>query len=132
MKIHHVGYAVADIDHAVAEFESLGYRVRGSKTFDDKRHVIIQFVELKGSLVELIAPAREISPVSEIIKKRGNGPYHLCYETEDIESEVKKMASRGCKVIEPPAVALACANRKVAFLFKPSLGVFELIEKERA
>ena len=45
MKVHHVGYLVADIDAAVTEFLSMGYEVRQEKLYDSSRKVYLCFME---------------------------------------------------------------------------------------
>ena len=45
MKIHHIGYYVANIDEARAAFQTLGYRIASPRVLDDARKVFIQFVE---------------------------------------------------------------------------------------
>jgi methylmalonyl-CoA/ethylmalonyl-CoA epimerase len=133
MKIHHIGYAVKDIDKAINEFRELGYCLKGNIIKDEKRNVLIQFMENNGYKVEFISPyiLENKSPVDQILKKNGGAiPYHLCYVVEDISIKIKKLQSKGYILIEEENEAKAIDYRKVAFLYNRNIGVIELVEKE--
>ena len=67
--IHHIGYAVKDIDKAIDKFASLGYIIPEKKE-DVSRNVTIVFAEKDGYCVELISPlcSEKPSPVDSILK----------------------------------------------------------------
>lgn len=127
MKIHHIGYTVKDIDTAMGDFVLLGYSAIGEKCLDDKRNIIIQFMRNGDYIIELVAPANDASPVTNILKKLGSTPYHVCYETDDIHASVAELKSAGFMVIAEPLEAPAIEIRKVAFLFKNAVGIIELV-----
>lgn len=128
MKIHHIGYAVKNIDFSINEFEKMGYQRYKDKVVDEKRKVVIQFMINKGYMIELIAPIGEDSPINNIIKKVGSGPYHICYETNDIEKQIIDLSEDRYILIQKPDKAIAIENRRVAFLFKKGIGIIELVE----
>lgn len=130
MKIHHIGYAVNDIDKAIEEFIKLGYTKKTDKTTDEKRNVIIAFVSNGGYSVELIAPLNDKSPIANILKKNGCTPYHICYETDDIESEIKNLKALGYVILQSALAARAIEDRDVAFLFKRETGLIEIVQKK--
>ena len=80
MKIHHIGYAVKNIEKSIEVFKNLEYHI-GETIRDDLRKVNICFVEKDGYVVELISPIdkNQESIVDGVLKKSGNGPYHICY-----------------------------------------------------
>jgi methylmalonyl-CoA/ethylmalonyl-CoA epimerase len=128
VRVHHKGYAIKNIDSSVEEFEKLGYKVQGDKIFDEKRNVCIQFMILDGYLIELISPMNGNSSVNNIISKIGNSPYHICYETPDINIEIKTLLKNGYILLEAASEAIAIENRLVAFLFRKDMGIIELVE----
>lgn len=128
MKINHIGYAVKNIDFSINEFEKMGYEKYKDKVVDENRKVVIQFMKNNGYMVELIAPVGDDSPINNIIKKVGSGPYHICYETDDIEKQIKDLLKNKYILIEKPDKAIAIEYRRVAFLFKKGIGIIELVE----
>lgn len=130
MKIHHIGYAVKDLEDSIKEFEKLGYKRVENKVIDKKRKVVIQFVENCECLIELIAPLNNESPITNILKKQGNSPYHICYETDNIDYEINKLIDDEFAVITQLSEAPALDNKKVIFLYKRNVGLIELLENE--
>lgn len=134
MTLHHIAYAVQNIDKAVRGFELLGF-VRASDTVSDEaRGVKIVFMELKQGAsflrIELVAPLRENSPVStKLSESKGvSTPYHLCFETDNIEETSRELVQQGVLPISNVAPAPAIANAPVQFLFNSEIGLIELVE----
>jgi len=74
MLIHHIGYAVRNIEKAITKFKYLGYGLKGAQQNDENRKVKIQFLEKDGVLIELVESSDTSSPVQNFIKKNGNSP----------------------------------------------------------
>jgi len=131
MKIHHIGYLVDNIKKAAHEFEMIGYTQKGEVSEDESRQVYIQFLENGGYLVELIQPIDESSPVYGLRKRFRNAPYHICYETDDLQQQIDTCCSGGGYImLQPPKPAPAitgCPN--VAFLTSTNIGMIELVER---
>ncbi|MCW6077019.1 VOC family protein [Clostridium sporogenes] len=128
MKISHIGYAVKDIDISVDEFKKLGFKKIKEKVVDKKRNVIIQFMDNKGCCIELIAPLDEESPVKNILKKLGDMPYHICYETNNIVEKIDELKRDKYFLIEHPSNAIGMEGNQVAFLYKKNVGIIELVQ----
>lgn len=132
LRIHHVGVAVTDIESAAEVYRANGY-LCSEKVFDPIQNVNICFAEKPDELrAELIAPAGENSPVSEILKKSGGEPevYHLCYAVTDIKQIITDLRKERWLLVRPPVNAVACDNAKVAFLFSKEGGLIELLEQK--
>lgn len=128
MRVHHVGYAVKDIEKAIAAFEALGYNKTSDITDDVGRGVKIVFVRNEHEMVELIAPNAENSAVDSVLKKNGPFPYHICYEAEDLDESMKCLRECGFITIIPAQAAPALENRRVVFLLNKNVGIIELVE----
>lgn len=128
LRVHHIGYAVKNIDKAIDMFTTLGYHVH-EKSIDESRKVIIAFAECSGYMIELISPLCEGSPVDSILKKNGSTPYHICYETDDITSTCQILKSEKFRMISEINPAPAIQNANVVFLYHPTIGIIELVEK---
>jgi methylmalonyl-CoA/ethylmalonyl-CoA epimerase len=127
MKIHHFGFLSEDIDKTVQEFINLGYK-ENHRVFDSERQVSIVFVESEsGELIEIIEGNNENSVVKNLNKFKNN-IYHICYQTENIEKEAKKLTEKGFILIDSPKPADAFDEKMVAFLYSKYVGLIELKE----
>lgn len=128
MNIHHIGYAVKDIVKSYEKFKEIGYVKETDVIIDEKRKVEIQFLVKDNYRIELISPYETKSPIEKILK-RGNTPYHICYEVLNLENEIKNLQSTGYTLVEKPEKAPAIENKRVAFMFSMDMGLIELVEK---
>ena len=128
MKIDHVGYAVRDIEKAKKALGVLGFSFQ--ETVEDKdRNISIAFGKTDGYCIELVAPIRGgESPVDVLLAKVGPSPYHFCYKSDDIETDIEKLKAARFKVTIPLAPAVAFDNKRVVFLYSLSAGLIELVE----
>ena len=78
--------------------------------------------------IELIQPTSKESVVASFAKKIGNSPYHICYETQNINQSIEKLTEDGYVLIHQPEKAIAIRNKKVAFLMSGEIGIIELVE----
>lgn len=128
LKVHHIGYLVKKIDAAIKEFTGLGYTIRQATVYDDIRKVNICFMEKDGYVVELVSPTDSESVVAGLLKKYKNSPYHICYETQNLEKELALLTENGYTAIDTPTPAPALEGRRVVFLMNAYLGMIELLE----
>lgn len=132
LHIHHLGYAVSDVEKSVKSFERLGF-VRVSEVVEDTlRNVNIVFVKnkLEGTIIELVEPISEKSPVSKSLKYNKNvaHPYHVCYEVENLQRSIEMLKRQGYYLISDSSPALAIRNRDVAFMLQRDGGMVELLQ----
>ena len=129
MKVHHIGHLVRDIEKAKVMFHALGF-VNASETYyDESRDIDIVFLENDGYKVELVAPRSEKSVIWKHLKRSGSTPYHFCFSVHDIEKQIKIKEEEGYITLQAPSKAPAIANRNVAFLYSPDIGIIELVEE---
>jgi methylmalonyl-CoA/ethylmalonyl-CoA epimerase len=131
LEVHHIGYAVSDIEKAADAFRLLGYETDGSICDDTSRNVRILFMHLEALRIELISPldVSKHSAVDEIIKSGNVGaPYHICYETKNLNDMVSALRQKRFRVITPPEPAPAINGRDVVFLYSKDIGLIELVE----
>lgn len=126
LKIHHIGYLVKKIEKAKETFQALGYAVEQDTVYDEIRKVDICFLTKDSYRVELVSPASEDSVVAGLLKKYKNTPYHICYETDDLEEAYRELTSNGFAAIDTPTPAPALGGCDVVFLTSPVIGMIEL------
>lgn len=129
IKTHHIGYLVKSMEDSRREFLNLGYTETAAVVYDESRKINICFLENAGVVVELVEPDEDCDFLKGLKKKIGVGAYHICYECDDFEKDIKRLSENGYLVVQEAAVAPAINGRKVAFLYAPDMGVIELLEK---
>lgn len=130
MKIHHIGYLVSCINDTKGKFMSLGYTPEKGMEYDCSRDIFIQFMINGTYRIELVQPASEVSPYNSAMKRFKNLPYHICYETPDVDMEIETLIKSGFKLTQAPQEAPCINNHRVAFLQSPDMGIIELLEME--
>lgn len=133
MRLHHVGFVVADISTAMEGFvRSLG-ATWDRRTFNDpNQKVRVAFLEVRAGdpLIELVEPAGDDSPVRSFLAERGGGMHHVCYEVLDLEGQMAEMKARGAMIVRRPRPAVAFDGRRIAWLLTAEKLLVELLEKE--
>lgn len=127
LSVHHIGYLVKKIEKARQAFCSLGYVIEQDIVYDDIRKVNICFLVKDGYRIELVSPVSADSVAAGLLKKYKNSPYHICYQTDDLEASYAKLTSSGFLAIDTPTPAPALGGRNVVFLTHASLGMIELL-----
>lgn len=130
MDLDHIGYVVKNIDSAKEAFGVLGYCF-GPPIIDEKRKISICFGNNDKERIELVEPLNCDSSTWNLLAKTGASPYHLCFSTKDMESDIAQLRSRGYLLIEEPDEAIAFDNCRVAFLYNKNIGLIELVEKSK-
>jgi methylmalonyl-CoA/ethylmalonyl-CoA epimerase len=124
-KLDHVGVAVSSIEGALAIYRALGLeesrreRVPGQK-------VIVSFLPVGDSRIELLEPTAADSPVSKFLSRRGPGVHHLCFAVPSIEAALADLSTRGFRLVDASPV-LGADGQRVAFLH-PEAGGGVLVE----
>ncbi|MCR5236802.1 MAG: VOC family protein [Lachnospiraceae bacterium] len=128
MKIHHIGYLVKKMDKSLPVFAELGYEVEKEPVYDEYRKADIAFLIMDGYRIELVCPHKE-SDVYPLLKKFGNSPYHICYETEDQERDISRLRDSGYTDFTgiQPAPAIG-EQAEVVFFIHSRMGIIELLK----
>ncbi|WP_310550698.1 VOC family protein [Paenibacillus glufosinatiresistens] len=129
MLVHHVGYLVKNLAHALEEFKNLGYTQTSVTTYDPHRDIDICFLENNKHVVELVEPKSETSVVYKMLKKLGISPYHICYVTSCIEDTTRQLIEEGYVMTAQPEIAPAIDNKRVAFFYHKHVGLIEILEE---
>ena len=126
----HLGLATTHPDKAKAWLESLGYKP-GPPVFDPEQNVtLILCTGGQGPDIEIVYSDDEDSPISVLIKRRGEGVYHLAYETDDLSRALSVIGKNNQRLIpvSPQKPAILFGNRKVSFYHVVGFGLVEFIE----
>lgn len=123
MRLHHLGYAVPKISYVLDRFLAEGCLIASPCIADPILDVRVQFITLTDSdtLVELVEPISERSPVNTFLRRR-SGFYHVCFLVPDLKSQLDLEKIRHSIIVVNPTKAEAfCGNDgKVAFVVRRS------------
>lgn len=129
-RIDHLGLAVADLGAMLAVYE------QGLGLVVDHREVLLdQGVEAVAlrvgeSMVELLRPLGDDTPVGRFVAERGPGIHHVAYAVDDIEETLARLRAAGVRLIdEEPRRGLA--GTRIAFIHPRAMGgvLSELVER---
>lgn len=135
MRLHHLGYAVPNISYVLNRFLAEGCLIASPSISDPVLDVRVQFITLADTetLVELVEPISERSPVHTFLRRR-NGFYHLCFEVSDLQAQLDLEGERhGVIVVNPTrAEAFHGDEGKVAFVVRRSGMLIEFLETTKS
>ena len=98
--VHHLGFAVQDLDEAIATYD----RLFGA-ALEHRDLVVDQGVEAASMLVgssriELLSPTGDDTPVGRFLANRGPGMHHVAYEVDDVGATLAGLARDGAQLID--------------------------------
>ena len=123
-RIAHVGLAVRALDEILPFYRDiLGM---AAVPLDDADGARIAGLAAGESLVELLEPADEQSPIGKFLTKRGPGIHHICFAVDDLDGTLERCRAAGLRLIdERPRIG--AEGKRIAFLH-PSATAGVLVE----
>jgi len=123
IKISHIGIAVKSLEESIPFYrDNLGMAFAGIEEVAEQK-VRVAMLQVGESMIELLEPTSDDSPVAKFIEKNGPGIHHLAYEVEDLEAAIARLMAEGARMIDEQPRAGAHGSR-IAFVHpKSSNGV---------
>ncbi len=119
-RLHHIGFAVRSIRESFGELQTIE---------DEIQKVRIALLRAHGTMVEIVEPAGDSSPVLNLLAK-GHNLYHVCYQVESIPLALAAARKNGFHSIAKPVPAIAFDMNHIAWVYNSVLGLFELLETD--
>jgi methylmalonyl-CoA/ethylmalonyl-CoA epimerase len=132
LKISHIAIAVENLEVARKAFETLvGNKVEIIEEVQDQK-VRVGMIPVGESRLELAGPTDPSSTISKFIQKRGEGIHHICFEVENIKSELARLKAAGFQLIDEQP-RLGADGHLIAFIHPRTTGgvLVELSEKQK-
>lgn len=117
VRIAHVGIALESLDAAIPFFRD----VLGLSEVDinDSDGANIEAFAAGESLVELLEPAADDTPIGRFISKRGPGIHHICFAVDDLDGAIDRCRTHGIRLIdEKPRIG--AEGKRIAFIHPSS------------
>jgi methylmalonyl-CoA/ethylmalonyl-CoA epimerase len=123
-RIAHVGLAVHALDEILPFYRDV---LRLPETpLDDADGAHIAGLVAGESLVELLEPAADDSPIGRFVARRGPGIHHICFAVDDLDATLERCRAAGVRLIdEQPRIG--AEGKRIAFLH-PSATAGVLVE----
>ena len=132
MKIHHVGYLTNKIQSSIEYFQDLGYKA--DEVYEDNIqlcNICLLYHKESGDCIELVEPYEANAQMQRLLKKRGCGIYHICYEVDDVNAVCDEFCSKeGWMNIFKPVKAIALDNRLITYFYNPNIGFIEFVNSK--
>lgn len=118
-KVDHIGFAVRDIDSAIAFYSQTFGIGEWERIPMPERHMEVAATRMGDMLLELIAPTSDEAAFAKYLNERGPGMHHIAYRVNDIVTALAEIKARGVQLIdETPRPGLH--DTLVAFLHPKS------------
>lgn len=118
VRFHHVGVVVRSIQDSLPGLEEVE---------DPVQKVAVGFVDVHGTLLEVIEPRGDDSPVRRSLDA-GERLVHLCFEVDNLEEAMAEGRKNGFHPLRSPVPAPAFGGRRIAWVFHRVFGLVELVE----
>ena len=117
VRIAHVGIALEALNSAVPFFRDiLGLDPVGIHDSDGAR---IEAFQAGESLVELLEPDGEDTPIGKFIAKRGAAIHHICFAVDDLDATLARCRSAGIQLIDNQP-RIGAEGKRIAFIHPSS------------
>jgi len=129
-KIDHIGIVVRDLAKAIDAYSAgLGLVAEGTGEIEDVE-LRVAFLKARDVSIELLEYGNPELPLVELLHGNREGLNHICYEVNNMEEALEKLASRSFKVV--PGFPRKGAHGSVAFLIPPHTDDerIEIMEKD--
>ncbi|MCU0624535.1 MAG: methylmalonyl-CoA epimerase [Gemmatimonadaceae bacterium] len=116
-RIAHIGIAVRDLETILPFYRDLlGMPEVPLADTDGAR---IEAVGAGESLVELLEPVSDDSPIAKFIARRGPGIHHICFAVDDLEGTLARAKAAGVRLIDE-VPRMGAEGKRIAFLHPSS------------
>ena len=132
VSLHHIGCVVDSIENRLESYRiSLGASSPTPIFEDPIQRAKVAFLDLPapGAVrLELIEPVGSDSPVARFLLQ-GGGLHHLCYEVDDLMSQIEWMKSLRAILVRAPQAAIAFGGRRIAWVLTQDQILIEYLER---
>ena len=120
-RLDHIAIAVSDLEAAITRFaQDLGIPLSGTEDVPTEK-TSTAFFPIEGTRIELVHPMDGQGPIAGFLEKRGPGLHHVCFETDDIEADVRLLRGKGYQFLSDAPKPGAHGTR-VIFIHPKSCG----------
>jgi methylmalonyl-CoA/ethylmalonyl-CoA epimerase len=117
VRIAHVGIALDALSKATPFFRDvLGLSAVEINDSDGAR---IEAFAAGDSLIELLEPAGDDTPIGKFVARRGPGIHHICFSVDDLDAALERCRAAGVRLIDDQP-RLGAEGKRIAFIHPSS------------
>ena len=118
LNFHHLGIVVRDIESAGKLYgDMLGLKLWKHGISEDKNNGVLLLSLLVGNtFIELLQPTRPDNRYAKHLGEKGEGLFHLCFNSDDFDNEVNAWKEKGYIVEEEMAGAFEGPPFRLAWI----------------
>ena len=128
--LHHVGVVCSTAEEALHLFRDVyGLKLDEARTpLPNGRHVdsdnvdILEF-PIGESIVEVSIPTDDVSGTARFLARRGSGIHHICFYSQDMDADVKRLNAAGLQQLGELEPARPGESRITFFHPRSNMGV---------
>lgn len=98
--IDHLGFAVHDVEAAIAFYSQTYGLNEWERIAMPERHMAVGVARLGATLIELIAPTSEDAAFAKFLRDKGPGIHHIAYRVDDIHAALADLKAKGVPLID--------------------------------
>ena len=129
---HHMAMAVDDVEASTRAMGVLCFSLDPTMpdAVEQRYGVRLRFLMVAAQqlMLELVAPIRSDSVISDLLIQRGVGLYHCCFEVPSLDMAVEELERNGFRKVGQALRATAFGGRPIQFMHSPAAGLVELLE----
>ncbi len=131
-KLDHIAIATEAAEETARIYERLfGLKLEHAEEVVPNK-TRVAFLPLGDTALEMVEPMGEDSPLTKYLQNRGPGLHHLCFEVQDIDAELRRLADEKVRLIDREA-RKGAHDTRIAFIHPKATGgvLVELCEKPK-
>jgi len=102
-RIDHIGIAVLNLDDAMELYDSLlGLKASLVETVEHEG-VRAALLPWGDGQLELLESIDSDGPVGKFLERRGEGVHHVCFEVDNVDSEIEELKKKGIQLTRDEA-----------------------------
>lgn len=92
--LDHIAIAVPDLEKAIKRFmDDFQCKFDGKEDVQDAK-TSTAFFPLDKTRIELVHPLNGEGPIQKYLEKKGGGLHHLCFRSDNIEEDIKRLKEK--------------------------------------
>ena len=119
LALDHIAIAVPDLEKSISRFmDDFGLTFEGTQDVPTAKTSTAYFSSPPTS-IELVYPLNGEGPVAKFLEKRGGGMHHLCFRSDNMEEDIKRLKEKGYVFLSDRPF-IGAHNCKVIFIHPKS------------
>lgn len=120
-RIHHIGVCVADLDAALAVYQThLGLVAAPERLATDEIQGAL--IAVGDQVLEIFSPRLPTGSLARFLERRGDGLHHIAYQVDDIAVALADLTARGARLVDRAPRPGLHAGWQIAFIHPASAG----------